>query len=215
MLNDLSYLARRGRRFLNQLDSAVESPKASERSDPLTVESVHTHIYFYSGVNSDRCLALLKELRYKDNELRNEALTRSLPEGFPATPIWLHINSGGGSLLDALAVSDQIKRIETPIYSLVEGNCASAATIISMACSQRYIQPSAFMMIHEVSSIAWGKYSDIQDEINVLDMLMERLITFYQENSKMKRGKIKELLSRNSWFNSKQVINLGLADKIY
>ena len=101
---------------------------AVERSDPLTVETVNNHIYFYSGVNTDRCLALIKQLRELDTAFRNEYLSRNLPEGHPQTPIWLHIHSGGGDLFTGFSVADQIKQIDTPVYSIVEGYCASAAT---------------------------------------------------------------------------------------
>ncbi len=209
MFDDLNYLASRARRVL---ENAASPALNNNQSDPLTVETVNNHIYFYSGVNSDRCLALIKELRWKDNELRTEHLSRSLPSGHPRTPIWLHINSGGGTIFDAFAVSDQIKTIETPIYSIVEGYAASAATLISMSCSKRFIQPSSYMMIHELSNVAWGKYSDFEDEMALMDMLMEMIERFYKQHSKLKKKDIKKFLKRNSWFDSSDCIKYNLVD---
>lgn len=212
MLDDLSYLASKGRRFL---ENAEQPSLNSNQSDPLTVETVNNHIYFYSGVNSDRCLALIKELRWKDNELRTEYLTRSLPDNHPKTPIWLHINSGGGTIFDAFSVSDQIKTMDTPIYSIVEGFAASAATIISMSCTKRFVQPSAYMMIHELSNIAWGKYSDFEDEMSLMDMLMEMLKNFYSNHSKLKAKEVEKFIKRNSWFNASACVKHGLVDANY
>lgn len=191
-------------------------PKGEEgNKNPLTVESVNNHIYFYSDVNSDRCLALMKEIRNKDEQFRNEYISRSLPKEFPMIPIWLHINSPGGGLFSAFAVADQIKKIKTPVYSIVEGYSASAATVISMSCAKRYIQPNAFMLIHQLSSFMWGKYEEMKDDMHLCDMAMDTLISFYKDNSNLDEKKIKELLKRDSWFSTEKCIEMGLADSIY
>lgn len=180
----------------------------------LTVEASNNHIYYYADVDSDRCLALMKEIRDADGMLRNEFVSRDLPKEFPMIPIWLHIYSPGGDLFSGLAVADQIRHIETPIYSIIEGYCASAATLISMACTRRYIRPSAFMLIHQLSSAMWGKYDDFLDEVHLMDMAMDRLVRFYKKNSKLGGKRIRKLLGRDSWFNARECIELGLTDKI-
>ena len=63
-------------------------------------------------------------------------------------PIYLHINSFGGSLYDAYAALDTIKNLRVPIYSVIEGCAASAGTIISVVCNKRFIGENAHMLIH-------------------------------------------------------------------
>lgn len=203
--------------FGNGKDDGIASiTVAAEQSEPLTVETINNHIYFYSSVDSDRGLALMQKIRYLDNDLRNEFITRDLPDEHPLTPIWLHIQSGGGGLFAGLAIADQVKQIKSPIYSIVEGYCASAATLISMSCTKRYIQPSAFMLIHQLSSVAWGKFTEIEDEVHLLEMAMERMIAFYttRSNHKMSEDRVRALLERDSWFKASECIELGLADDI-
>ena len=187
----------------------------SDSSQKLTVESVDNHCYFYSDVNSDRGLALVKTLREIDVRLRNESVSRGMGIGGESqTPIWLHIQSPGGSVFAAFAIADQIKLIPSPIYSIVEGYGASAATVISMSCNKRFILPSAFMLIHQVSDMTWGKYEEIKDEAHLLDMLMDKLISFYVSKSKMKKATVVEMLKHDSWFNSEECVKLGLADGV-
>lgn len=193
---------------------ASEGPKADDKATKLTVESVDNHVYFYAHVDADRTLAMLKTIREIDTKLRNERISRNLPDDMGQTPIWLHIQSGGGGLFAGLAAADQLAAIATPIYSIVEGYCASGGTLISCACAKRYILPSAFMMIHQLSSIMWGKYEEFKDEMVLLDMAMERLVTFYAERTKIKKGKMKELLQRDSWFSAEQSVEMGLVDEI-
>ena len=189
-------------------------PKASDQTPKLTVESVDNHVYFYAHVDADRTLAMLKTIREIDTKLRNERISRNLPDDIPSTPIWLHIQSYGGGLLERFAAADQLTSIATPIYSIAEGCCASAATLISCACTKRYILPSAFMLIHQLSSMMWGTYEEFVDKMMFLDMAMKRLTAFYTERTKIKKGKVKELLQRDSWFNAEQCVEMGLVDEI-
>ena len=50
---------------------------AAIQAVPLTVETVDNHIYFYSDVDGDRCLALLKTIREVDSRLRMERVSRT------------------------------------------------------------------------------------------------------------------------------------------
>ncbi len=188
----------------------------SDDGHKLTVESVDSHIWYYSEVNPDRGLALVRAAREIDDKLRNENISRSMGGiGISESPpIWLHIQSPGGMIFSAFAIADQLKLIQTPIYSVVEGYAASAATIISACCSKRFILPSALMLIHQLSAMAWGKYDEIKDEAHALDMEMELLVKFYTEHSKMKRKKVEDLLQRDSWFNAQECLQLGLVDQI-
>ena len=204
------------RRILDGENKEADSKKVEGNGkDKLTVESVGNHVYFYAYVDSDRCLALIKQLREIDTAYRNEYVSRDLGDlDYPQTPIWLHVQSGGGGVFAALALIDQLKRIKTPIFSIVEGYSASAATLISMSCTKRFIMPSAYMLIHQLSSVSWGTYEEIKDEVHLLDMLMDTLTGFYKTNSKLTEKRIKDLLKRDSWFNAKECIEIGLADEI-
>ncbi len=193
---------------------AEATPIATTETPKLTVESIDNHIYFYSGVDSDRCLSLIKQIKQIDTNLRNERLSRDIPDSFEHTPIWLHIQSFGGDLLSAFSVADQIKRTKTPIYSIIEGVCASAGTIISCSCNKRYITPSSFMLVHQLVGFNWGRYEELKDNMNLLEMCMKQITTFYKNNSKMPVNKIISLLKRDSWFDAKQSLALGLVDEI-
>ena len=202
-------------RFIRAAEEAAAKSVATEGEKKLTIETINTHIYFYADVDTDRCLALIRSIRETDAMLRNERMTRSIPDEIGLTPIWLHIQSNGGDLFAGLAIADQFAKIETPIYSVVEGCCASAATLISAACTKRYILTNGFMLIHQLSSRAWGKYEEFKDHQHILDMLMESLTNFYAKHSRMSRKKVESLLKRDSWFNADQCIAMGLVDDVW
>lgn len=185
--------------------------KSDEGMKEVTIDVFDNHVYFYSDVSETSVLDLVKKLREVDNRLRSESATREVEH---RTPIWLHIQSGGGMLFAGFSAADQIARITTPIYSIVEGFAASAATLVSLSCQKRYIQPNAFMMIHQLTGFAWGKYEEVQDTVKLMDMAMERIIKFYVEKTGMKRKEVQKLLKRDSWFDAEGCIERGLVDEI-
>ncbi|MDZ4671002.1 MAG: Clp protease ClpP [Phototrophicales bacterium] len=179
----------------------------------LTVETIDNHIYFYADVDSDRCLALIRAVRETDSTLRNEHLSRGL-EGQPLTPIWLHIHSYGGDLFTGFSIADQLRMIKSPIYTIVEGICASAATLIAMTGTKRYMLPSSFMLIHQLSSMVWGTHENFKDEMALQQKAMDRLINFYATRSNASAEKIREMLTRDFWMDAESCIENGFIDEI-
>ena len=193
------------------LEVKASEPKAEAVANPLTVESFDNHVYFYSNVNADRCLALIRTIREVDNRLRAEQLTRGISA---PTPIWLHIQSPGGGLFAGLGLADQLHGIKSPIYSVIEGYCASAATLISMACTRRFITPSSYMLIHQFFAVHWGTYEEFKDEMKLQDMLMERLVRFYVSLSKSDEDAVREMLKHDTWMDSAEALHRGFVDEI-
>lgn len=179
----------------------------------LTVERVDNHIYFYAYVDSDRCLDLLKRVRELDTELQAEQISRGL-EDAPMTPIWLHVHSYGGDLFSGFSTSDQLKRIKSPIYTVVEGIAASAATLIAMSATKRYILPNSFMMIHQLSAMVWGTHEQFKDEMSLQQKAMDKLIDFYTERSGMDVDELRDLLKRDYWLDADAAVKGGFVDEI-
>lgn len=197
------------------LQDVVEAkPSSSGEVEKLTVEQFDNHVYFYADVDSDRCLAMLRNVREVDSRLRNERITRQVPDDMPHTPIWLHVHSSGGDIFAGLAAADQLAAIRTPVYSVVEGKCASAATLLSLACHRRFVTPSSFMLIHQLSSMMWGTHEEFKDEMEIQEMLMAKLVEFYTARTKMKAAQVRKLLKRDSWFGAEKCLELGLADEV-
>ncbi len=192
------------------------NPKGSLENDSprLTVESFANHVYFYSDVDDDRCLALIKTIRDLDDFYRTQRATQMLPSTYPLTPIWLHINSRGGDLFAGLSIADQLSMIKSPIYTVVEGICASAATFISLSGTRRFILPSSFMMIHQPSTGFSGTFAEFKDESRFQEMAFELLMNLYTSKTKMKSEEVEKMLQGNSWFSASQALENGLVDSI-
>lgn len=193
-----------------------EGPKAESSEEtlvrePAILETIENRIYFYAEVGRSEVLKLNRELRSLNNTYIAQAQQR---EDGHLTPIFLHINSYGGSIFCGLAGLDQIRKLTVPVYTIVDGCCASAATFLSVVGKRRYINTHSFMMIHQLSSFMWGKYNEFQDEIQNLDLLMATIKKIYAEFTKVPSQKIEEVLKHDLWFDAQTCLDYGLVDEI-
>lgn len=183
----------------------------NEEEDETKIVRENNHVYFYADVSRESIFALNVLLR----EAAKFVHTMSFELNVPNIPIYLHINSYGGSLYDAYAAVDTIKNLRVPIYSVIEGCAASAGTIISVVCDKRFIGANAYMLIHQLSSRMWGKMSELEDEYNHLTELMDQITRLYGEYAKIPQKKLTKLLKQDLWLTPKTCIKYGLVDALY
>ncbi len=172
------------------------------------VTRVGSSSYFYDGVEFETTAPLIRELRILNNE--------HISNGFGGVyaPIWLHINSGGGSLWDAFAIADTIKAMSVPVHSISEGLVASAATIIAAACHKRYTRLNTTFLIHQLEGGFWGTFDRIESAMKMYQMNMDQLVKFYMTHSHLSESQVKEMLSHDTWLSSQQMLDAGLIDQI-
>ena len=164
---------------------------------------------FYSPVTIESCVALttyLKTLDMKSKQLK-------LQYGY-TFPIRLHIQSGGGMLMPTFYVCDVIKGLDTPVEVYIDGFVASAASLIAICGSKRYMTKHSFMLIHQLQSQSSGRLNEMKDEISNLDFFNNNAKDIYFENSNISEETLDKLLSDELWIDAKQCLELGLIDEI-
>ena len=174
--------------------------------------SVHENkIYYYAGVNRDSA----SELNKKIGELESKSWTlcHNLDLEVPPT-LRIYINSGGGSVVSGISSMDTILRTKVPVHTYVDGFAASAATFLSVVGSRRFMSRNSYMLIHQLSSQLWGKYSEIEDEKKNLDLMMETIKNVYKEFTKVPMDKLDEILKHDLLWDAKQCLKYGLIDEI-
>lgn len=184
--------------------------KVEEDNDEASVETSGSRIFFYSEVSRDSVLTLNKALRNLAIQQQNVGAVHEIP----APPIKLHINSNGGSLLDGFAAVDYIRACKVPVYTVIDGAAASAATLMSVVGAKRYIHKHGFMLIHQLSGGLWGKYEDMIDDFKNSELFMNTLSQIYKEKTKIPDKTLKEMLKRDLWFDAKTCLKYGMVDEI-
>lgn len=180
-------------------------------SDILTV--VENRIYFYSEIERENILTLNKNLR----EVSNTLISKKYIQGSDSIPpIYLHINSYGGTIFAGLSALDEIEKINdnVSVITIIDGCCASAATFLSLVGKERWINKHAYMLIHQLSSAMWGKFSEFEDEMKNLKNFMTAIKEIYVKYTNLPEKKLDEILKHDIWFNAEECIKYGMADKI-
>ena len=154
------------------------------------------------------------ELNHKLGELEAKHLTVSNVLEIEPPPIRLYINSGGGSITAGIASMDTISRCKVPVYTYVDGFCASAATFLSAVGVKRFMSRNSYMLIHQLSSQLWGKYSEIEDEKKNLDLMMETIRNVYTEHTKVPTEELDEILKHDLLWDAKKCLEYGLIDEV-
>jgi ATP-dependent Clp protease protease subunit len=173
--------------------------------------AVHENkIYYYAGVNRDSA----SELNKKIGELESKSLTLANNLDIDPPTLRLMINSGGGSITAGISSMDTILRTKVPVHTYVDGFCASAATFLSVVGSCRFMSRNSYMLIHQLSSSLWGKYSEIEDEKKNLDLMMETIKNVYSEYTKVPMKKLDEILKHDLLWDAKTCLKYGLIDEI-
>lgn len=185
-------------------------PRDESDDEESSVESSGSRIFFYSDVTKDSILSLNRQLR----DLSVKLLNFSNVYEIPAPPIRIHINSPGGSLLDAFAAVDYVKACKVPVYSIIDGSAASAATIISVVAKKRYMYKHSYMLIHQLSSGLYGKFEEQIDDFKNSKTFMNAITEIYRQHTKIPQKTLEETLKRDIFFDAKTCLKYGLVDEV-
>tara|TARA_A100001011_G_scaffold195608_1_gene203968 strand:+ start:683 stop:1441 length:759 start_codon:yes stop_codon:yes gene_type:complete len=169
---------------------------------PLTVN-------FYSSVTIETCMALTNYLKQLD--VKSKQLQIQYGEVFP---INLHIQSGGGMLMPTFYVCDVIKTLDTPVHIYIDGFVASAASLIAVSGTKRFMTQHSFMLIHQLQSQSSGRLNEMKDEITNLDFFMKNAKDIYYRNSNISKEVLEKLLSNELWIDAQDCLYYNLIDEI-
>ena len=183
---------------------------AGANADNNKVQVGRNRIYFYSEVNRPKNLELNKTLVTMANTLYNRGQSLDVDPG----RIFLHINSGGGSVFAGLSSVDYILNSKVPVTTVIDGCAASAATIMSVVGHHRVMHKHSFMLIHQISSVMWGKFEEMKDDMKNSELLMETIIKIYEEHTRIPRSELKDILKKDIWWDAKTCLDYGLVDEI-
>ena len=138
--------------------------------------------------------------------------------GQPTVPVI--IDSYGGQVYSLMSMIAAIKASEIPVATIVEGKAMSCGVILASCGTKghRYITEDATLMIHDVSSGAFGKNSEIQASADETQRLNEKIYQILAENTgKPAKWFHKKIMKRGraDWFvEPYRAIEIGISDVI-
>lgn len=90
-------------------------------------------------------------------------------------PIWIYLDSPGGSVIKGLNVIDVIKNSKTPVYTVCLSQCASMAFHIFISGNKRYCFKNSVLLIHDGQVSIENSSSKAKDTMKFIDNLDERV----------------------------------------
>lgn len=173
------------------------------------VLQIDNSVLFYGDVSQANIMKLLKAL----SAASNEALKRA---HWPCDArIYLYIQSSGGDAFAGLSAMDHIRLNPIPIIAIADGFVASAATFMLLGAYERKALHNAKILIHQLTTGFWGKYSDLLDEMENSTELMGTIKTLYQNNTKLNAKQLRRLLKKELHMSAQQALVAGIVDDIW
>lgn len=148
---------------MSLIPMVVERDSHGERSYDLYSRMLKDRIMFF-GTPIDDYVAnvLIAQMLFLESEDEDK-------------PIYMYINSPGGSVTSGLGVISTMKYVKPKIHTICIGQACSMASLILAAGDKRSSLPDARIMIHQVSGGGGGQSTDIQIQAKEIQRLRDIL----------------------------------------
>lgn len=153
-----------------------------------------------------------------DDELANQVIgvMLYLDSEDSSKPIYLYINSPGGSVISGLAIYDCMQHIKSEVITINLGLAASMASFILSAGSKgkRLALPSSRVMIHQPMGGAQGQAEDIKVEAAQVMRVRDNLVKMYSMQTGQTTDQIIRDLDRDNFMSAEEAMAYGLVDRV-
>lgn len=136
----------------------------------------------------------------------------------PSCEFEIVFTSPGGSVIDGMALFDYIRQMQSKGHKVITstlGMAASMAGILLQAGDVRAMGRESYLLIHQVSFGASGSFGEVEDEVNFVKKIQERVLDIFATRSKMPRKEIKKNWERKDWWlDSTEALKYGFVDEV-
>lgn len=117
--------------------------------------------------------------------------------------------------MDGFSIMDTILSLDVDVHTIIDGAAASAASLISIVGTKRYIKEHSYVLIHQLSAGTWGNYEQLSDDMINWDKFMKMLKGVYKEYTKVPMKELEEILKHDLWFDKDEALHYGIVDEIW
>jgi ATP-dependent Clp protease protease subunit len=176
------------------------------------IRVVDNKIFFYDDVTNESILDLNRILMEVDIKLQNTK--NMLGDSFDPT-IQLRVKTDGGDLHAVLSTVDIINNLKSKVFTYIDGSVASAGSMITLAGDRRFMGKHAIFLIHQLSSGIYGKYSELEDNMENCSNMMKFLKAYYKETTKIPMKTLDSLLKRDLYLSAAECVQYGIVDELF
>lgn len=165
--------------------------------------------------STERVLELngtIAETSWFDDDITPKMFRDELMKGSGPITVW--INSPGGDCIAASQIYTMLMDYPGTVTVKIDGIAASAASVIAMAGTKVAMSPTALIMIHNPSMMAYGDHRDMSKAIDLLGEVKESIINAYETKTGISRTVLSHMMDDETWMNARKAVELKFADEI-
>lgn len=187
------------------IDKPMVLPELEDINNPEKIE-VHR-----LQLNPKRVLTVVGPV---DSSIKRLIIQSNLLDQEETSPIYMLIDSPGGSVLDGSALISAMKTLKSPVYTICVGMCASMAAMIHQEGTKRLMTESSVLMFHPASGTSSGTLDLMQNELTLFKSIVYRMESRVSRRWKMDVDEYKQRTQSGLWLTSWDALDRGVADDI-
>jgi len=124
----------------------------------------------------------VSEFEEKDAKEFAEQMNKAHNTGQPVIPII--IDSYGGQVYTLLAMIAEIKASKLPVATICMGKAMSCGSVL-LSCGaegMRYMDSESTVMVHDISSMHWGKNEELKSSAKQTELLQKQIFGIMAKN---------------------------------
>ena len=179
--------------------------KKEENQDSLSEKFLKTRQIILSGeIDEENTAKTIKQLL--------------LLEADSDKPIYMYIDSPGGSIDSGFGIYDMIRFINAPVYTIGTGLIASMGSIIllSVPKERRFALPNSHYLIHQplIGGVARGVATDLNIQAEEIAKSKDKLIKLIASETGKDEAQVRADCDRDHWLTASEALDYGLVGKI-
>ena len=167
----------------------------------------------YSRLLQDRIILIFGEI----NDLTSASVIAQmlyLESVSKTDPIYIYINSPGGSVTSGLEIYDVINYIKCEVVTIGMGLCASLGAFLLATGDKRYALSNTKVMIHQPLGKSEGQASDMMIVAEEIIKTKKRLNEILAFKTKQDILKIERDCERDFYMTSTEALEYGIIDEV-
>lgn len=129
-------------------------------------------------------------------------------------PLYVVINSGGGSVFDGAAVIEAMDAAQGPVHTVCISFCASMGAMIFEHGDQRMVFNRSILMFHPASSGMEGELDRMISQLLAVQRFIKKMEVEVATRAGLSFDQYKALAAKELWLESDSAISQHFADKI-
>lgn len=126
----------------------------------------------------------------------------------------IHISSVGGDVYEGYAIYGILKNLTKRTEVVIEGLCASIATLIAQAGDRVVMTNPAEFMIHNPFVGLQGDADDLRNAAEHLDRIKDTIISIYRKRTGLSEDELSQMMTAETWMTAHEAEQRGFVDEV-